>query len=880
MRSERPTNTFRKFSTTARRVLVAAQRAAEVARAPLGSEHLLLAIAVTPDTSAYQLLRKIPITPDQLRLALSLLESKGGQRASRRGGSGMTPEAKSVLERAAFQATVLGSAQIETEFILWSLVSAADCTAYRLVSGLGIEPKSIRKSLEHLFAEQATNQLGGIEILGVIGSDSYHLSTNLPLPGGAAHPAHDHEHEHEHEHEPEPAPPPLQPSPAPSQTPLLDEFTTDLTALASEDKLDPVIGRDEELERLEHILGRKTKNNPILLGEPGVGKTAIVEGLAQAIVAGRVPVYLQATRLVSLELGALIAGTMYRGQFEQRLRGLVSELLAAGDVILFVDEVHTVVGAGSAEGSLDAANILKPALAKGSIRIIGATTSTEYSKYIERDAALERRLQPIVVSEPTKEQTRAILAGLAPKYAAFHGVGISDDLLSEAVELADHYVHGRQFPDKAIDLLDEAASARKALRRGRGGTKRPAPAGGERQLRELRSQKEYELRRGNFERAAYLRDQEAALRLAAQRAATNRAAVATTDRPLALTTDDLRAVVSRWTGIPVQRLSANDRRSLLALEQRLTERVIGQEAALGAIAAAVRRARSGLRRGQRPIGSFLLVGPTGVGKTETARALAEELFGDARALLKLDMSEYMERHQVARLLGAPPGYVGHDSTSTLLEKIRRRPHQVILFDEIEKAHPDVFHLLLQMLEDGVITDSKGRTIQLRETLILLTSNIGGELWKQRGLGFQSQEASRWWQGALDEQLRQHFRPELLGRLDGVLTYLPLTRQQLASILARTLQDLTTEAVPAGLTIHLDPAVASLLLARINPEEGARAIRHLVQTEVGTRLTDAILRWPSATALSVERSGNRIVVRRTERSANTQHEPRLALQPAT
>lgn len=869
--SSTPQPSFGKFSQAAKTVLLAAQRYAEATHTLLGSEHLLLAIAVTPDTPAYQLLRKVPITPDQLRLALSLLTSTDAASAGKRSSRGMQPEAKAVLERAAFQATVLGTPLIETEFILWSLVSASDSTAYQLVTQLGVEPKSVRKSLEHLFLEESSYRTGPgeIEILGVIGTDGHTLGTDLPILDPSEHPAHDHTHEHDHANE--------QPIEEQSETPILDEFTVDLTALAADQQMDPIIGRDQELERLQHILGRKTKNNPVLLGEPGVGKTAIVEGLAQRIAAKRVPEYLQGARVMSLELGNLIAGTMYRGQFEGRLRQLVSELLAQEDVILFIDEVHTVVGAGSAEGSLDAANILKPALAKGSIRIIGATTNAEYQKYIEKDAALERRLQPILVAEPTKAETRVILGGLAPSYAAFHGVKVTDELLDEVIELADRYIHGRQFPDKAIDLLDEAASARKSLKRTSSTPKRPTRLEFDRELRQLRSQKEYELRKGNFERAAYLRDQEAGLRLTQQRAATTQ--VATTQRLLALTSDDLRAVVSRWTGIPANRLTGSDRRSLLELVDRLKERVIGQDSAIEAIAAAIRRARSGVRRGPRPIGSFLLVGPTGVGKTETARALAEELFGDPKALLKLDMSEYGERHQVARLLGAPPGYVGHDNASPILEQIRRRPHQVILFDEIEKAHPDVFHILLQILEDGTLTDGKGRTIHLGETVILLTSNIGGELWKQRGLGFQADTKSAWWQGPLDEQLQSHFRPELLGRLDKVLTYLPLSTQHLTQILTQNIERLASDLGPSGVVVQVDRPVVDSLIARIKPDEGARAIRHLVETELATRLSDALLRWPGTTTLDVTLSGATIAVRRSVSKSRTTHAPRVALHVA-
>ncbi|MBI4185581.1 ATP-dependent Clp protease ATP-binding subunit [Candidatus Berkelbacteria bacterium] len=871
--SDQVPSTFGKFSAGAKTVLLAAQRYAEAMQTALGSEHLLMAISVTPDTVAYELLRKVPVTPDQIRIALTHRSpGKAGKR-------GMTPEAKSIIERAAFQASILGAPAIATEFILWSLVSDAACTAYQLIAHVGVEPKSLRKSLERMVLEQQSREHGPseIEIFGILGPEYLGLPDGTgplsdPEPDSELSHVHSHDHDHPHPDQPQPSTRPTAEPSEPDDTPLLDEFTLDLTALAADGKLDPLIGRADELERLTHILGRKRKNNPILIGEPGVGKTAIVEGLAQRLVAKQVPEYLQGMRIVSLELGQLVAGTMYRGQFEERLRRLVAELAASEDLILFVDEIHTLVGAGNAEGSLDAANILKPALAGGRIRVIGATTTAEYQQHLEKDTALERRFQPVMVSEPSLAETRAILAGLAPRYADYHGVTMSEELLSDVVTLADQYLHDRRFPDKAIDLLDEAAAARRSATPAAPPAKRPTRLELERSIKEFRNQKDYELRQGNIERAAHLRNQEVSARLSLQRSTQSVERSAT--RKLALGSDNLRQVLSRWTGIPVTRLTAADRRSLLTLEARLTERVIGQTKPLTAIAAAIRRSRAGIGRGQRPIGAFLLVGPTGVGKTETARVLAEELFGTTRALLKLDMSEFMERHQVARLLGAPPGYVGYETVSPLLEEIRRRPHQVLLLDEIEKAHPDVMNLLLQILEDGVLTDSQGRTIHFEHTVVLMTSNLGGELWQQQGgLGFrQAGTDTPWWSQPLHDTLRAHFRPELLGRLDGTLIYQPLGTTELRTIAHLRCHELVTQVATQGITLNLGPTVIDhLVTLSAESREGARALRRFVTTELATKVADATLRWPACRHFTVEPDGKSIRVRRQTAQRSPHHD---------
>ncbi|MGI6103056.1 MAG: ATP-dependent Clp protease ATP-binding subunit [Patescibacteria group bacterium] len=834
---------FGRFGAHARTVLLASQRYAEAMQEGLGSEHMLLALTVTPDSPAYSLLRKIPVTLDQLRLVLRL---EGGKKKR---STTMAAEAKTVLERAAFQAARLGSPTIDTEHLLWAMTVVEQCTAYRLIEQLGVEPGNVRKTLERHFAEHGGRPgLAGheIEILGVVGAAEH----------GFGDPREQRTEPEEHEHDEE------------SGTPVLDEFTTDLTQLAEEGALDPLVGRSVELERLVHILGRKTKNNPVLVGEPGVGKTAIIEGLAARVIAGDVPHYLQGSRILSLELSALVAGTMYRGQFEDRIRRLITELKGEERTILFVDEIHTLIGAGGAEGTLDAANIVKPMLAKGSLRLIGATTTTEYQKYVERDAALERRLQPIIVSEPTLAETRAILAGIRPQYETFHGVKLPDEILDEAVRLADRHLHDRRFPDKAIDLIDEAAAALRATLPASQRTNRDELAELERELKVLTKQKEYELRAAHLERAAFLRDKENALKLELKQRR-EQSSVPTKRKAVPLTPAYLHAVMSRWTNVPVAQLKKDERERLLSLEATLRAKIIGQDRALVSLARAIRRAKSGVGHRTRPLGSFLLVGPTGVGKTETARVLAEEVFGSADALLKLDMSEFMERHQVSRLIGAPPGYVGHDDSSKLLEAVRRRPHQVLLFDEIEKAHPDVFNVLLQILEDGVLTDGKGRRIHFEHTLVLLTSNVGSELWQRAGsLGFShASRAQAAWDAQLLEKIRAQFRPELLGRLDEVITYAPLSPESLSAILTLELDKFRTRLIADGTTLTVSAAARAHLEAKLVSMKDARAIRKLVEHEVGSVVGDAILQSPKRHTFCLEAQRGTLVVRtpRTKRT---------------
>ncbi|MEK7184039.1 MAG: ATP-dependent Clp protease ATP-binding subunit [Patescibacteria group bacterium] len=838
-----PNESFTKFSPQARAILVAAQRYAETLNAGLGSEHILLALTITPDSPAYTVLRKLPVTLDQLRLVLTMDKSTTPPKG------GMATEAKSVLERAAFQAATLQSALIGPEHLLWALTTDAQCRAHQLFHQLGIDPKTVRKMLERqLFEHSQENSLAGheIEILGVIGqSMTPQERDEVTTP-------------EDHDDEPE------------SATPILDELTTDLTALARENALEPLIGRATELERLTHILGRKTKNNPILIGEPGTGKTAIIEGLAAAVTSGKVPAYLLNTRIVQLELSTLVAGTMYRGQFEERLRRMVAELEEAEDIVLFIDEIHTIVGAGSAEGGLDAANILKPVLAKGQLRVIGATTTAEFKKHIERDAALERRFQPIVVQEPSAVETETILRGLKHRYEQFHEVEIPDTIITEAVMLAGRYLHDRCFPDKAIDLIDEAAASVRAKR---------APAtlasttqslqSVERELKGTTNQKEYELRQGHFERAAFLRDQESGLRLKLKKLKERQKTKPTKPSTYNLTIsgDHLRAIISRWTGIPVTRLSVLHRRSLLKLEDQIEERIIGQRSALDVLGNVIRRSKSGFKLPHRPHGVFLFVGPTGVGKTETARVLAELVFGSPDAMTKLDMSEFMERHQVARLLGAPPGYVGYNEPSRLVEQVRRRPHQLILFDEIEKAHPDVFHVLLQIMEDGQLTDGTGRVVHFHDTVIVLTSNIGGQLWQDASpVGFASTKRVARTEAAIDQLLKERFQPEFLGRLDAVVPFHPLSVDSLRTILGLEIDRLLKQGGSEGYHITVEErAITHLMNTLTAKRAGARDIRRLVQEQVGSKLADSVLRTPKSATLVVttDKKGIKIHTQRVQ-----------------
>jgi ATP-dependent Clp protease ATP-binding subunit ClpC len=628
-----------------------------------------------------------------------------------------------------------------------------------------------------------------------------------------------------------------------SKTPVLDHFGRDLTRDAADGKLDPAAGREREIRRTITVLGRRQKNNPVLIGEPGVGKTAIVEGIARRIAEGSAPAFLRGKRIVSLSLGGMLAGAMFRGQFEERIKTMIEEAAADPNIILFIDELHTVVGAGAAEGAVGASDMLKPALARGELRLIGATTLDEYRKHVEKDAALERRLQPILVGEPSVEEAIPMLQAVRPHYEQHHGVQISDEALEAAVKLADRYINDRFLPDKAIDLIDEAAAALR-LEAGERGEGPQALADLEAQLADVQTRKEAAALAEDYERAATLRQQELLLTEKLQHAR----AEAGLETPLVVMPELVARVVEGWTGVPVGQMLQGERENLRTLEADLHKRVIGQEEAISAVSRAIRRSRAGLKDPKRPIGSFLFLGPTGVGKTELARALAAELFGSADALIRLDMSEYLEPHTVARLFGSPPGYVGHEEGGQLTEQVRRRPYSVVLFDEIEKAHPEVFNALLQIMDDGRLTDGQGRTVDFKNTVLIMTSNVASaDLRKAGRLGFstgrtpEAESANEAMKSTALAGLKRAFRPEFLNRIDQVVVFSALTREHLRQIVDLVLQEVAARLREQGIKLEVGEDVrASLMEEGYSEEYGARPLRRAVQSHVDDALADAIL----------------------------------------
>ncbi|NMD33414.1 MAG: ATP-dependent Clp protease ATP-binding subunit, partial [Firmicutes bacterium] len=714
---------FSRFTERAQQVLVLAQEEAKrLNHNFIGTEHLLLGLVREGSGIAARALQNMNVDLNRVRSEVERIAPKGDKLYFQ--GITYTPRAKRVVELSIEESQNLGHNYVGTEHILLGLLREGEGIAAQVLTNLGVDLERARKEVIQL--------LGGTE--------------------GAAHPGGEEK--------------------SGPQTPTVDAFGRDLTKLAREGKLDPVIGREKEIERVIQILSRRTKNNPCLIGEPGVGKTAIAEGLAQRIVEGNVPDILRGKRLVTLELAAVVAGTKYRGEFEERLRKLVSELRQAGNVMVFIDELHTIIGAGAAEGAIDASNILKPALARGELQCIGATTLDEYRKHIEKDPALERRFQPIVVGEPSKEESLAILKGLRDRYEAHHKVKITDEALEAAVKLADRYIADRFLPDKAIDLIDEAASRVRI----RNYTAPPDLKQIEEKLANLRAEKEAAVRNQEFELAAELRDQERKIKeeLAELKKEWEQQ-IGTADLSM-VTAEDVAYIVSSWTGVPVEKLAEEESARLLNLEKILHQRVVGQDEAVKSVSKAIRRARAGLKDPKRPIGSFIFLGPTGVGKTELARALAEALFGDERAMIRLDMSEYMEKHTAARLIGAPPGYVGYEEGGQLTEQVRRKPYSVVLFDEIEKAHPDVFNVLLQILEDGRLTDGKGRTVDFRNVVVIMTSNVGATSMHRATLGFGADDEEDSYEKMKERilsDLKQTFRPEFLNRVDDIIVFHPL-----------------------------------------------------------------------------------------------------------
>lgn len=772
----------------AKRALALAQEAARaMGHNYVGSEHLLLGLIREEEGAAYKALSAFGVTADAVAERADALVGRGDYHFT--DSFGYTPRTKKILELSLYEAKSLKMGYIGTEHILLAILRERDSVAVRILQDLGAD-------------------IPGLQSV---------LAGGRPTAEAAQKPAQKGQ-----------------------GTPILDQYGRDLTRAARDGELDPVIGRETEIQRVIQILCRRTKNNPALIGDPGVGKSTVIEGLAQRIAAGKIPELLKDKRIVTLDLGSMLAGTKYRGEFEERITNAIDELRADGSTILFIDELHTIVGAGATEGSIDASNILKPALARGEIQVIGATTLDEYRKHIEKDAALERRFQPVTVGEPTREEAVAILFGLRDRYEAHHKARITDEAIRAAVELSGRYIPDRFLPDKAIDLMDEAASR---VRLRAYNTPPDVKALRER-IEGLRKEKEEAVNNQNYERAAALRDEEQ--HLSAQISATEADWERERDnRESTVTEEDIADVVHAWTGIPVRQLTEDESEKLLHLEETLHRRVIGQEEAVSAVSRAIRRARAGLKDPARPIGSYLFIGPTGVGKTELSHALAEALFGDENAMVRLDMSEYMEMHSVSKLIGSPPGYVGYGDGGQLTERVRRRPYSVILLDELEKAHPDVFNLLLQVLEDGRLTDAQGRTVDFRNTVIIMTTNAGLSRAQQAhtvGFGAVSdaltQERLR---ETMMAELKKTFRPEFLNRVDEIIMFNPLEETEMRAIARLMLARITDRLKARGISLTVTPEAEALLSSSgFDPLYGARPLRRAIQHQVEDSLSEEVL----------------------------------------
>ena len=790
-----------KFTPRAEEALRLSQESAEeLGHGYVGSEHLLLGLLREEEGLAHRVLTEYGLT-DEMILSV-LRRSVGAGLAGTAPSQGLTPRAKGVVELAVSEAARMGSPMIGTEHLLMGILREGGNMALRILRTVGVDPKKMYSSIV-----QKINEAPKAAPAGAVSS------TKESGKKGSA----------------------------------LEEFTRDLTESARAGRLDPVIGRDEEIRRVIQILSRRTKNNPVLIGEPGVGKTAIAEGLAERIAAADVPEELLDKRVLSLDLSGMVAGTKYRGEFEERIKKTIDEVKKAGNVILFIDELHTIVGAGSAEGAVDAANILKPALSRGEIRVVGATTLDEYRKYIEKDAALERRFQPVTVGEPSPEATLEILKGLRDKYEAHHKLTITDEALEAAVSLSRRYINDRFLPDKAIDLMDEAASQ---VRMSAESTS-PDLKSLEEKINALHREKADAIAAQDYEKAAQLRDLEQKYTQQVDIERENWKKSLSTNRG-SVGAEDIAKVVAGWTGIPVTRLTEDESMRMLRLEETLHKRVVGQDEAVTAVAKAIRRSRVGLKDPKRPIGSFLFLGPTGVGKTELCKTLAETMFGDENAMIRLDMSEYMEKHTVSRLVGSPPGYVGHEEGGQLTEKVRRKPYSVVLLDEIEKAHPDVWNILLQILEDGIVTDSQGRRVDFKNTIIVMTSNVGAKniTAAETPLGFHSGDKSaeedetkryeRIRQAVMDD-LKKTFRPEFLNRIDEIIVFRQLTQENIREIASRMLQVTGRRMAEQGITLDVDDdALTELARDGFDPQYGARPLRRSIQNLVEDAVAEQML----------------------------------------
>jgi ATP-dependent Clp protease ATP-binding subunit ClpC len=785
---------FDKFTERARRVLTLAQEEAlRFNHNYIGTEHLLLGLVREGEGVAAKVLANLGVELNKVRSAVEFIIGRGDRAVT--GEIGLTPRAKKVIELAVDEARRLGHHYIGTEHVLLGLVREGEGIAAGVLESLGVSLEKVRAEVTRI------------------------LSQSMPqgAPGGRSA----------------------------TRTPTVDQLGMDLTSAARAGKLDPVIGREREIERVVQILSRRTKNNPVLIGEPGVGKTAVVEGLAQRVAKSDVPEMLQGRRLVTLDIGSLVAGTKYRGEFEERLKKVIEELKGSGNCILFIDEMHMLVGAGAAEGAVDAANILKPSLARGELQCIGATTLDDYRKHIEKDAALERRFQPITVDEPTVEETVEILRGIKERYEEHHNLVISDEAVKAAAELASRYVPDRFLPDKAIDLVDEAASRVRIKRSYAPPSLREAVAG----LESLRTEKQAAIDSQQYEYAASLRNREVELQEKIEGMAQGWETERTESKPV-VGDEDICEVVSMWTGIPVTRIASEESQRLLQMEDALHERVVGQDEAIRIVSKAVRRARAGLKDPRRPIGVFMFLGPTGVGKTHLARILAEFMFGSEEAMIKLDMSEFMERHNVSRLIGAPPGYVGYDDAGQLTDTVRRKSYCLILLDEIEKAHPEIFNMLLQIFDDGHLTDAKGRRVDFRNTVLIMTSNVGSDLIrKETSLGFAtktedaktSEEQYQKMREKVLTAMKNVFRPEFLNRVDATVVFHALSRDHIRQIVELEMREIEQQLTAKGVAMEMTDAAKDWIGEKgYDPVFGARPLRRIIQNEIEDRLSEALL----------------------------------------
>ena len=779
-----------KAQNTLNRSLGAAR---EMGHTYIGSEHLLLALIGENDSAAAKLLQKFGVNYETVRSTIIGITGTGSP--SHVTSTDMTPRTKKIIESSAYESMRYGQGYIGTEHLLLALLGESDCVAVKILAEIGVSVEELKSNI--------------IEFLGEMNGEAggrYEESRNEPHRGQKERKKSEIK-----------------------GAPTLSGYGRDLTVQAREGKIDPIIGRDKETERVIQILSRRTKNNPCLIGEPGVGKTAVIEGLAQKIVDGNVPETLKDKTIVALDIPSMIAGAKYRGEFEERLKGVMNEVAKNPQIILFIDEIHTIIGAGAAEGAVDAANIIKPALARGEMQVIGATTISEYRKHIEKDAALERRFQSVMVSEPTSEESVLILKGLRDKYEAHHKIKITDEAIEAAVSLSKRYIPDRFLPDKAIDLIDEAASRIRISTF----TSPPDLKDVEERLKSLSHDKEEAIASQEFERAAKLRDEEKKLReeYEAKKSDWKKSSDST---ELAVKESDIADIVTQWTGIPVNRLMEEESEKLMKLEEILKAHVIGQDRAIESISKAIRRGRIGLKNPNRPVGSFIFIGPTGVGKTELTKALADVMFGDRGAMIRLDMSEYMEKHSVSKLIGSPPGYVGFEEGGQLTEKIRRKPYSVVLFDEIEKAHPDIFNIMLQVLEDGILTDSQGRKVDFKNTIIIMTSNAGASSIGNatRQLGFVASDSSESEQKKQDEvimnALKATFRPEFLNRVDDIIIFNKLSHENICSIAKLMLNEVARRTSDIGITVEFDNSVTELIANEgFDPVYGARPLRRAI-----------------------------------------------------